>query len=96
MRRCGVLDGLASPGVSCLVSGTVLDGVDVMDQKVRENRLRRAAIRQGLKLNKSRQRDPRGLTFDKWLVVDASMNVIVPGGEFITLDQVEELLGVWA
>jgi len=65
------------------------------DLKVRENKLRRAAVRQGLKLNKSRQRDPRGLTFDKWLVVDASMNV-VPGGEFITLDQVEELLGVWA
>lgn len=33
------------------------------DEKVRENRLRRAARRQGMELVKSRTRDPRGVDF---------------------------------
>ncbi|MDO8847868.1 MAG: hypothetical protein Q7W51_05735 [Coriobacteriia bacterium] len=39
------------------------------DEKVRENKVRRAAERQGLKLVKSRRRDPRALDFDKCALV---------------------------
>lgn len=35
-------------------------------QKVRENRLRRAAERQGLSLSKSRTRDPRAVRFGEY------------------------------
>ncbi len=52
-----------------------------MDQaeKVRENRLRRAAERQGLALHKSRTRDPRALDYDRWWIVDVPTNAIVAG-----------------
>jgi hypothetical protein len=39
-------------------------------EKVRENRLRRAAQRQGLELRKSPRRDPRALDYGTWLVVN--------------------------
>ncbi|MGW0048371.1 hypothetical protein [Nocardia cyriacigeorgica] len=44
-----------------------------MDQaeKVRENRLRRAAARQGLQLEKCRARDPRALGFGTYRLADA-------------------------
>jgi hypothetical protein len=70
-----------------------------MDQaeKVRENRLRRAAERQGLKLHKSRTRDPRAISFDRWWIGDALTGNVVAGmGELgrphWTLDDVEEYL----
>ena len=37
--------------------------------KVRENRLRRMADRQGLRLEKSRRRDPRALDYGRWNIV---------------------------
>lgn len=65
-----------------------------MDQheKVRENRLRRAADRQGLTLRKSRRRDPRALDFGWWMIVDLSTNMIIPGGDKLSLDAVESYL----
>jgi hypothetical protein len=36
--------------------------------KVYENKLRRAATRQGLALSKSRTRDPLALTFGRWTI----------------------------
>ena len=44
------------------------------EYKVRENRLRRAAERQGLRLQKSRARDPRALGFGTYQLVDADNN----------------------
>jgi hypothetical protein len=41
-------------------------------EKVRENRLRRMAARQGLQLLKSRRRDPRALDYGTYWLVDAS------------------------
>ena len=41
-------------------------------EKVRENRLRRMASRQGLQLMKSRRRDPRALDYGTYWLVDAS------------------------
>ena len=43
-----------------------------MDQetKVRENRVRRAADRQGLRLSKSRSRDPNAMDFGMYALID--------------------------
>lgn len=59
-------------------------------EKVRENRLRRMAERQGLELRKSRRRDPRALDFGGYWLIDARLGGVVLGGEFgVDLDAVE-------
>ena len=66
-------------------------------EKVRENRLRRMADRQGLVLVKSRRRDPRAFDYGRWMLVDAASNGVVAGTagtgrpEF-SLDDVEDYL----
>ena len=62
------------------------------EEKIRENRLRRAATRQGLIIRKNRRRDPRALDYGQWLIVDPTGNVIIPGGDKLTLDAVESYL----
>lgn len=73
------------------------------DEKVRENRLRRMAQRQGLRLEKSRRRDPRALDFGGYWLVDGPApepgggnwrsRGMVLGGEFgASLDDVERAL----
>jgi hypothetical protein len=47
--------------------------------KVKENRLRRAAERQGLRLVKSRRRDPRAFDYGKYMLVDVQTNAVVHG-----------------
>lgn len=58
-------------------------------EKVRENRLRAAAKRQGLKLHKSRQRDPRGLNYGRWMIVKPPCKIV---RALVTLDEVEAYL----
>ena len=48
------------------------------EYKVLENRLRRAARRQGLNLEKSRTRDPRALDCGKYWLLD-DRNIVVYG-----------------
>jgi hypothetical protein len=66
------------------------------EDKVRANRLRRAAARQGLQLNKSRRRDPRALDYDGWMITELSTNTVVAGATphkfSMTLDEVEKYL----
>ena len=63
------------------------------DEKVRENRARRAAQRQGMRLIKSRRRDPRALDYGQFWLVDIYTNGAVTSGQFgISLDEVEEFL----
>ncbi|MBF0321785.1 MAG: hypothetical protein HQL62_02385 [Magnetococcales bacterium] len=66
------------------------------NDKIKENRLRRMAKRQGLCLKKSRRRDPRAVDFDGYMLVDAYENfVVVGGGAFFfsaTLEDVEDYL----
>ena len=66
------------------------------DEKVRENRLRRMAQRQGLALQKSRRRDVRAIDYDRWMIVDPFTNTVVAGElnsfRAMTLDQVEAWL----
>jgi len=66
----------------------------VMDAKtkVRENRLRRMASRQGLRLEKSRQRDPMALDYGKYRLVNGPpghIHIFIGQGD---LDQVAEWL----
>lgn len=66
--------------------------------KVRENRLRRMADRQGLRLQKSRRRDPRAVDYDTYHLLDASSGAVIhkglDSGFGLSLDDVElELTG---
>jgi len=65
-------------------------------EKVRENRLRAMAERQGLALHKSRRRDPRAIDYGGWMIVDTFTNSVVAGelgtGHALDLDQVETYL----
>lgn len=66
-----------------------------MDEKVLENRLRRAAQRQGLILRKSRRRDRRAVDYGVYFVADAERNILdqrVDQRNGLTLDEVEALL----
>jgi hypothetical protein len=47
----------------------------VTAEKVRENRLRRMAERQGLELRKSRRRDPRAKDYGRWYIVDVDREI---------------------
>jgi len=57
--------------------------VTATDEKVRENRLRCMADRQGLRLVKSRRRDPRAIDHGGWMIVDEATNGIVADTEAI-------------
>lgn len=62
----------------------------------REKTARRAAERQGYRIEKSRQRDPRGRSHNTWKIVDADTGELVAGdphtGYGLTLGQVELFL----
>jgi hypothetical protein len=67
----------------------------VTDEKIRENRLRRMAARQGLQLIKSRRRDPRAIDYGQYWIADARSNFLHKGpynDGFADLDQVEQFL----
>ena len=53
-----------------------------MDQsiKVRENRLRRMAGRQGLRLLKNPRRDPRAIDYGSYMLVDANRVMVADFG----------------
>ncbi len=67
------------------------------DEKVRENRLRRVAYRRGLRVHKSRRRDPAALDYghlwlERWAVqsdVDGSSSGEAWAGPFRSLDELE-------
>jgi len=68
-----------------------------MTSKVRENRLRRVAERQGLILIKSRRRDPRALGYGLYALVRTEVErpaaeSALASGVGVTLDEVESTL----
>lgn len=69
--------------------------MDIAD-RVRENRVRRVAQRRGLRIVKSRRRDPRALDYGCYCIVDADTNCVVAGGGqkhfHWSLDDVEKWL----
>jgi hypothetical protein len=66
------------------------------DNKVKENRIRRMADRQGLRLEKSRRRDPRAIDYGGFMLVNVRKNFVLRGGEpfpySATLDEIEACL----
>jgi hypothetical protein len=50
------------------------------EEKVKENRLRRMAARQGLRLEKSRRRDPRAIGYGTYQLVWIDSNAIAASG----------------
>ena len=68
-----------------------------MADKTRETRIRRMADRQGLRLLKSRRRDPRAIDYGRYMLVSIDENAVVFGTGAIgrpsaTLDEVEAFL----
>lgn len=63
-----------------------------LEHKVRENRLRRMARRQGLELVKSRRRDPRAIDYGLYWLVKATAAEPQTGQHGMTLDQIEAYL----
>ena len=62
----------------------------MVDPKIFENRVRRAAKRQGLRVVKSRRRDPRASDYETYTIFDQQNNLIGGGG--IRLFQVADYL----
>lgn len=58
---------MASRMLSSMESSTT-EGSTMTDDKIRENRLRRMAERQGLRIEKSRRRDPLAIDYGRWAV----------------------------
>jgi hypothetical protein len=67
-----------------------------VQEKVHENRLRRMADRQGLRLEKSKRRDPRAYDYGTYQLVEVQTNTIAAygsqSGYGLDLDDVEEYL----
>jgi hypothetical protein len=62
-------------------------------EKVRENRLRRMARRQGFALRKSRTRDPYAISFGRYWLVDVELNAAMVGDQWgVDLDAIEAFL----
>jgi hypothetical protein len=66
------------------------------EEKVRENRVRRMAKRQGMKLMKSRRRDPLAIDYGGYMLVGIHTNTVEYGGSpyafCASLDDVENYL----
>lgn len=60
------------------------------DDKIRDNRLRRAAARQGLELTRSRRRDPRALEFGRYCLTNSKGEPVLPA--WSTADEIEKYL----
>jgi hypothetical protein len=66
------------------------------EEEVRENRLRRMAERQGLRLIKARRRDPRAYDYGTYGLLDAYTNNVVACGRpepyGMSRDEIEKYL----
>jgi hypothetical protein len=65
-------------------------------ERIRENRLRAMAQRQGVAITKSRRRNRRAYDYQGWMIVDPSTNDVLAGANpvaySLSIDQVEEWL----
>jgi hypothetical protein len=65
-------------------------------EKVRENQLRRKAVRMGVVVKKSRRRDPQAPHYGTYAIVDPNRNSLLAGdaqtGYGMSLDEVESWL----
>jgi hypothetical protein len=84
-------------GTLSSITPNIIQEDAMSDEKVRENRLRRMAERQGLRLVKSRRRDPHALDYHRYALISENEYKIAggwkEGGRFgFTIDEVEALL----
>ena len=73
--------GIAS-GNGPVLSWSEIEAMTPEQFKVYENRLRRSADRQGYKLEKSRRRDERAITYGFYRLVDLSDGSVIGAGGF--------------
>lgn len=70
-----------------------MSGMATSTDRVRENRIRRMAERQGLRVVKSRRRDRRAFDFGGFMLLDANSGSVVSGAHplpfSLNLDEVE-------
>lgn len=70
--------------------------METVSEKVRENRLRRMASRQGYRVLKSRRRDDRAYDYGGYMIIDANTNFVVWGSHplafCLSLGDVEDWL----
>ena len=83
------------PSMSYSIASGTVSSMDsnissVNADKVRENRLRRMAGRQGLTLHKSRRRDPRAVDFGAYWLADERDRLVA--GERMTIEEIERYL----
>ncbi len=68
-----------------------------MNEKVRENRLRRKLERMGYRLCKSRRRDPQAYDYGGYMILNFWSNTVVEGytphAYSMSLDEVEKFTG---
>jgi len=64
----------------------------MVEDKVRENRLRRMAERQGYTLKKVRRCDPRAIDYGSYVLVDQRNRPVRIGAKHATIDDVEAFL----
>lgn len=78
-------------------TGDEVNAMSTQEFKVFENRLRRAAKRQGLELVKSRSRDPRAVDYGGYMLVNAYTNTVEAGelGSPRALDVVQVAECLW-
>jgi hypothetical protein len=82
------------------LSQSEIESMSMAGQKVYENRLRRVAYRRGYRLEKSRRRDERAITFGLYRLVDLMTGEVIgaglledgPGGFGLELADVAECL----
>ena len=77
---------------SSITPGIVSGMAASRDGKVRENRLRRMADRQGLKLTRYRRRDPRALDYGLYWLAEVRSNTVVTPEKGMTIDEIEDWL----
>jgi hypothetical protein len=69
-----------SPGTRDILSRWDIESMTMVERKVYENRLRRVADRRGYRLEKSRRRDERAITFGLYRLVDLLTGDIIGAG----------------
>lgn len=77
-----------------LASLGMLSSMEMISDKGRENRVRQVAERRGLRLEKSRRRDPHAIGYGRYRLIDAATSTVVSllGGAWLTLKEVENQL----
>ena len=73
--------------IALSITACMLDSMD-QDEKVRENRLRRMAERQGFRLTKTRRMDPLATDYGTWHLIPAKGKPLGP----FSIDEAEERL----